>query len=556
MGPLTAVTTLPAEPPPLTLGWDFVWWSTRYIRQPDGMNAGGEWRFTPEQLLFLLHWYGIDERGRWLSTRGLLRRSKGWGKSPFVGALALGELCGPVRFDCFAEGGETRPWRDEPYAPGEPIARPCPAAWVQLVGVAKAQTDNTMSMVLSMCAESPIVEDYGLDLGLTRIFTAAAGKLEPITASAPTAEGARPSAVFEDETQHYTESNGGVRLDQVCRRNVGKSPGGSARVLETTNAHAAGERSVAELSYEAWLAIQSGRSRASSGLLYDSREAPDTVDMTDEDSLMAGLAAAYGDSEWVDLERIRDEVWDPSTPPSDSRRFYLNQIAAAVDAWLNEPEWTGCFDGDKVIADRDVVVLGFDGSRSRVRGMADATALIGCRVSDGHLFEVEVWEQPAGPAGRGWQVPEAQVVARVNQCFDRWDVVGLYADPSLWEGVIGTWEARYASRLKVKASANHPMRFVVTGFKAMAVGRALQSFHDAVVDRQLTHDGGYHLTRHALNARRRPSNTGVMQIGKEHESSVRKIDAVVAAVYAWQARLDALAKGLGEPRKVYRARGF
>src|SRR6185295_15707008 len=101
------------------------------------------------------------------------------------------------------------------------------------------------------------------------------------------------------------------------------------RVLETTKAHAAGEQSVAERSYEAWLAMSEGRVRGEAKVLYDSREAPPDTDMTDEESLLAGLACAYGDSSWVDLHRIRDEVWDPSTPPSDSRRFYLNQVAAA-----------------------------------------------------------------------------------------------------------------------------------------------------------------------------------------------------------------------------------
>jgi hypothetical protein len=550
------VVTLPPELPGHTLGWDVLWWTTRYIRQPDGPEAGAEWRFTPEQLRFVLHWYGIDAEGRWLYTRGVLRRSKGWGKSPLVAALGLAELCGPVRFEAFAQGGEERPWRDEPYGPGEPIAKPEPAPWVQLAGVSERQTGYTMAMVLAMCAESPITEEYGLDLGLTRIFTAAGGRLEPITASAPTAEGARPTAVYEDETQHYTDSNGGAKLDQVNRRNVGKSPGGTARVLETTNAHAAGEDSVAERSYNAWRAMSDGRARRA-GLLYDSREAPEDIDLADEESLMAGLAAAYGDSWWVALERIRDEVWDPSTPPSDSRRFYLNQIAAAVDAWLTEPEWAGAVDATKVIADRDVIVLGFDGSRGRGRGRADATALIGCRVSDGHLFEVGVWEQPLGPAGHGWQAPQAEIEAAVHHAFATWTVVGLYADPTLWDGVIGGWESRYNARLKVRASAAHPMFFISKGFgmKAKALSQVLESFHAAVIARQLTHDGGYHLTAHALNARRRPSASG-MKITKEHDDSIRKIDAIVAAVYAWAARLDALAKGLGEPTRKYRAKGF
>jgi hypothetical protein len=535
----TAVLTGPAGVPDKgrTVGFHVLDWCWEYIRQPDGPNAGGPFELTQEQARFVLWWYAFDESGRWVFDRGVLRRSKGWGKSPVVAAMGLAELCGPVRWTGRVRGDGT--------AEGQAVS----AAWVQLAGVSEKQTTNTMSMVLAMCTESPVVDDYGLDLGLTRIYTAAGGRLEPITASAPTAEGARPTFVIEDETHHWTDSNGGSALDNVNRRNVAKIPGGTGRVLETTNAHASGMGSVAEKSYDAWLAMQEGRTR-SSRLLYDAREAPADVDMGDEAALLAGLAAAYGDSTWVDLERIRDEVWDPSTPPEDSRRFYLNQISSAVDAWLSEPEWNGCTNAAKVVADRDVVTLGFDGSQGRTRGVADATALIGCRVSDGHLFEIGVWEQPSGPAGRDWTVPASQVDAAVRMAFDRWQVVGFFADPAKWESYIAQWEAAYHSRLRVKATQNHPIHWWT---KPVPMVRALDDFHTAVVNGELTHDGSFALTRHALNARRRVGPSGV-QISKEHPDSARKIDAVVASVLAWQARLAAVAAGLGRsvgvPRRI------
>jgi len=541
------VLTLPPGEPERTLGWDVLGWTGEYVLQPDGPDAGGKWRFTREQVMFVLWWYALDERGRWLFTRGVLRRPKGWGKSPIAGALSLAELCGPVRF-----GG----WD----AKGNPVAVPSPAAWVQLAGVSEKQTVNTMSLVLAMVAESPIVDDYGLDIGLTRIFTAAGGRLEPITASAPTAEGARPSFIVEDETHHWTESNNGTDLDRVNRRNLGKSRDGSARMLETTNAHAVGMLSVAERSYDAWRLMNTagpdGRPMTKgAGVLYDSREAPPDVDMADAGELMVGLQGAYGDATWVDLERIREEVWDPSTPPEDSRRFYLNQIASAVDAWLAEPEWAADVAVEKVIADRDTITLGFDGSRRRARGVTDATALIGCRVSDGHLFEVGVWEQPQGPEGTDWQVPVTQVEAAVLRAFATYNVVGFYADPAKWESYIAGWEAKYHKQLQVKATREHPIEWWMTGGRSGLIVRALEQFHSAVVDNELTHDGSFALTRHVLNARRRVSRVGV-QIAKEHPDSARKIDAAVAAVLAWQARLDAVAKGVGRnvgfiPKRIH-----
>lgn len=523
------VLTLPPGLPEKTLGWDVLGWCSSYIRQPDGPDAGMPWRFTPEQVRFVLWWLAIDGRGRWLYSRGVLRRAKGWGKSPVVGALALAELCGPVRF-----GG----WN----ADGDPVGVPVSAAWVQLAGVSEKQTTNTMSMVLAMVAESDIIDEYGLDVGLTRIFTAAGGRLEPITASASTAEGARPTFVVQDETHHWTDSNKGADLDRVNRRNLGKSRDGSARMLETTNAHATGLKSVAERSYDAWRAAQEGRTK-SSRLLYDAREAPPDIDLSDDDQLMDGLVAAYGDSEWVDLERIMDEAHDLSTPPEDTRRFYLNQITASINAWLTEPEWAGCADATKVVADHEPITLGFDGSRKRARGVTDATALIGCRVSDGHLFELGVWEQPAGPAGDDWQVPTSEVDAAVHAAFDRFQVIGFFADPALWESYVAGWEAKYHKRLRVKSSAPHPIEWWMTGGRSGMVVRALEQFHSAVVDGELTHDGSYTLTRHVLNARRLPMKPD--HVGKEHPDSARKIDAAIAAVLAFQARLAAVAAGVG-----------
>jgi hypothetical protein len=120
---------------------------------------------------------------------------------------------------------------------------------------------------------------------------------------------------------------------------------------------------------------------------------------------MDGLAFGYGDSAdvnggWVSLERVVQDYWDPDTDPADARRFFLNQIHAAEDAWISHPEWNARYDPDKVVADRETITLGFDGSRRRSRGVTDATALIACRVSDGHLFEplpLSCGSSPTGP---------------------------------------------------------------------------------------------------------------------------------------------------------------
>lgn len=60
--------------PEKTLGWQILGWCSSYL-----LNDRGEpWRFTLEQSRFVLWWYAIDERGRFLYRSGVLQRLKGW----------------------------------------------------------------------------------------------------------------------------------------------------------------------------------------------------------------------------------------------------------------------------------------------------------------------------------------------------------------------------------------------------------------------------------------------------------------------------------------------
>lgn len=530
----------PGELP--TLGYRVLDWIAEMLAAPDRADYE-PLTLTREQAQFVLNFYALDPAtGRRRYRRGVLSRPKGWGKSPVLAALAAAEALADV-----VPAG----WDAE----GEPVGRPWSSvrtAWVQLAAVSEDQTRNAWDPLLEMLREGPVLDAYpGLEPMETFVALPGTGRIEFVTSAATSREGNRPVFAVLDQTEEWRPSNGGVRLAATVRRNLGKTGGAS---IESPNAYEPGAGSVAEASAEYARRIADGGAR-DDGLLWDHREAPAGTDMSDEASLLEGLAFVYGESAetaggWVDLERLVREVWDPATDPQDARRFYLNQITHASDAWLSQPEWAGCTDATKVVADREVITVGFDGSRRRARGVTDATALIGCRVSDGHLFEIGVWEQPTGPVGLDWQVPVLEVEAALHMAFDRWSVVGCFADPAKWESYLAAWEAKYHARLRVRASRDHPMHWWMTGGRSALIVRALEQFHGAVVDGELTHDGSYALTRHVLNARRRPKRSGV-EIAKEHPDSARKIDAAVAAVLAWQARLAAVAAGVGAPAATF-----
>lgn len=538
----------PGELP--TLGYEVLDWIEEYLIVPDGPLAGEPLVLTREQAQFVLNLYAVNPKstrravvdGKFVNARtvrrAVLSRQKGWGKSPLLAALCLAEALAPVVPDGWDRNGRpvARPWTSLGFK-----------AKSQVVAVSEDQTVNTWDPLLEMAREGPVAREYAIE-ALDTFVNVPRGRIEYTTSSARSREGFRLVFAALDQTESWVPSVGGPKLAAAVRRNLVKTSGCS---IETPNAFIPGEDSVAEKSFEAWTLQQSGKLKHDTGILFDHREAPPETDIYDRESLLAGIRFAAGDSTWVDPERVLADFWDPSTTEEEGRHFFLNQVTHATDAWLTQPEWAARVDATKVIADRDVIVLGFDGSRRRARGVTDATALVGCRVSDGHLFEVEVWEQPPGVAD--WQVPTTEVDLAVDRAFARWDVVGFFADPAKWETFVARWEAKYVARLKVRASREHPVEWWMTGGRSGHIVRALEEFHSAVVDGELTHDGAYTLTRHVLNARRRPSNAGV-QIGKENPDSPRKIDAAVASVLAWQARLAAVAKGIGArefvPRRI------
>lgn len=518
-----------------TLGPLILGWMIDNLAAPDRIDYEPFYP-TREQAKFLFQFYAISPAtGKRLYRRAVYSRSKGSGKSPFLGAISAAEALAPVVPDGWDSDGEPvgRPWSS--------IRTP----WVQIAAVSEDQTQNAYAPLLEMLRSGPVMDNYpGLD-PMQSFIALPHGRIEFVTSAATSREGNRPVFVVLDQTEEWKPANGGVRLAQTIRRNLGKTSGSS---IEAPNAYVPGLDSVAETSAEYAQAIREGRA-VEAGLLWDHREAPPETDLEDPVSLRKGLVHAYGDSAieaggWVDVERIMHEIWDPSTPPETARQFYLNQITSASDAWLAQPEWAACVDVNKVIGDRDQVVLGFDGSRKRVHSTTDATALIGCRVSDGHLFVVDVWEEPRGAAGRDWEVPTGAVDAALRSAFKRWSVIALYADPARWEGFVSKWEADFNHKLKVKVTSTHPCEWWMTGGRAGQTVRALEEFHSAVVHREMTHDGSGVLTRHVLNARRRQSRAGIT-IAKEFPESPNKIDGAVASVLAWRARLDAVAAGFG-----------
>jgi hypothetical protein len=514
--------------PEHTLGDEIVNWMWKYVVQPSGPRAGENFLVTEEQFRFLLWWYAIDGMGKFIYRNGLLRRLKGWGKDPLAAAMALAELCGPVQFSH---------WNGD-----KPVGKPKASAWIQIAAVSQDQTRNTFTLFPAMASKT-MKEEFGLEVHKTIIYSRAGGMIESVTSSPLALEGKRPTFVIKNETQWWIESNQGLEMANIIRGNVTKGAYGTCRSLSICNAHRPGEESDAERDWDAWQQQQAGEA-VKTGFLYDALEAPADTPvgeiaelMEDEEAYLAaiqrlreGLEICKGDADWLDTDTIVESILDVREDVTESRRKFLNQINAAEDAWVSPREWDKCL-GVKLepLRPGDRITMGFDGSKS-----SDWTALVACRVQDAAIFPIKIWN----PEKYGGEVPREDVNNTVDWAFAQYDVVGFRSDVKEFESYVDAWGATYGKKLKLKATAKHPVAYDMrSNIKAFTLD--CERFQDAVLEQELVHNGDVALRRHVLNAIRRPNNFGI-SISKATKDSSRKIDAAVCAVLAFGSRQEFL----------------
>jgi hypothetical protein len=446
---------------------------------------------TNEQARFVIRLLEVDDRGRFTHRHALLMRPKGWGKSPIAGALSVAFFCGPVCFDG---------WDAE----GEPVGRPPGTGgtrppWVQIAAVSEDQaSDNTYSLVWEMLSSNDgrAATALGVDAGKTRLFLKAqpGAKLEPVTSSHGSRAGQRVSFGLFDESNLWTPSNGGERLARTIRANTAKTNG---MTLETANAFELGAHSVAEQTFRAG---EDGQFDILTGF---NRPSVQPTPAMDDEALLELLREAYGDSTWLDLERILAEVRDPAMPWAESSRLFFNLASAGSEAYIDPAKWEALISDDEPAEGSRVAVAFLGASTS-------SAALILCD-SEARLRVIDIWE--------GDYLRQA-VDAAIRSAFERYDVGAFYIDPRSWRTEAERWAESFGD-LVIAFPTNSPRR----------MAPALDRFRVAVEEGQVHHDGDEDLARHVTNARFREGRNGHML----EEQAGRPITGCVAAVMALEA---------------------
>jgi hypothetical protein len=509
--------------PPLTLAEPIIEAAEQYLLVPSGLGAGHPMKLSPEQVELLWAWYSVTPDGRrFIYNRKLIvRMSKGWAKSPIGAVDMFAGLC----LDVIPDGLN---------ANGRPVGRPHPAPWLQVAANSLDQTDNLYRQLFDMLRESPAVDDFRLDVGLTRIqFRDKAGWIEPVTAAAGSREGQPISGATLEETHLMLPSNGGVALERTIRRNALKM---QARTVELTNAYVPGAGSVAQRSEE-----QVARGRGAGVLLVKREaEAPEDpgVQLRDPSWVLPRMEKVYGFSSvkrggWVDCERLTQDIVEANDDELPMMlRFFFNLVVAPEETALDLVKWARLASAHARLTQGDTIALGFDGS-----DVGDATALYACRWPDWLVVKLRVWERPLDDDGRpikgAWSVPRAEVKQAITDACTTYKVVRGYFDDSGWQSEIDELTAVHGQSV---------MRFPHR--QDVRIGPACERWSTMIAEGTLLHDGDDVLPRHASNARR-------VHIGKPESRwwrPARKIDslpidALSAAISAVHALGDAVAHG-------------
>lgn len=498
-----------------SLGWGIAEWITENLWVPDGPHAGEPLELTDEQLEILVRFYRLDPKtGKSVYRRAAVVRPKGWGKSPFLAAVGLAEAKGPVRFRC---------WNED----GEPVGVAPPTPWVQVAAVSEDQTANTWLALLGMVGYSdengeraPIVGNYGLDVGVTKVNIPGGGLIEYVTASSGTREGQRVTFAIFDETHLWTPRNGGPKLASTIRRNVAKMDG---RSFESTNAWKPGEDSVAEMTSKA---------AGAPGVLFDHRRPVGEVSLKNRQTCRKHLREVYGDSAkrggWVSIDRLLGDINDPDTTEEDALRFYFNLPTLGADTWIADQAWDRL--SRKVEPEaQEPITLGFCGR------LYDGAALIGCRVGSGELFVLHAFEQI------GAMVPRLDVQRALEQAMAKYMVRRFYVFLDQWATEYDTWHLTWGDIVVSRPTQQRDK-----------MAYACDRFRVAVTGGDVHHDGNPVLRSHVIGARPRDVPAGTLIVPKS-DAPIDQITAAKAAVLAWEARSDVLSVA---PPKKHRVMGF
>lgn len=515
-----------------SLGYDLIDFIESSMVHGPGDVQGEPIELDDEMRDFIIECYRLHpETGQREYDEAVLSRAKGRAKSEIAGFITVCEAYAPVRFSHWD-------------ADGQPVGRRVTSPLIKCMATEESQAGNTFENVAYIIewGKEHLPEIYAGSGGVrqyqsaTAIYLPDGGEIRATTSGAASKDGGKETFAVADETHLYVLKE--LRnMYSTVSRNLSKRKIAEPWMLQTSTAYRPGEESVFEVTLTAWR-----KKELSARVFVDHREAKGKIDIKDHDYTIKQLEYVYGaSSAWQDMERKWRDMNDVRICPDEetAARYYLNRPMSSRDAWI-PVSVIEHMDASKPATSEDPrerppvvaepgtsIALGFDGSLND-----DSTVLIGSRMSDGLLFPIGIWAKPAGNEGLWWEVPRADVLATIREAFSRYTVSRMYADPHEWRSDIDDLSRDFGEERVISWATS---RYV-------PMAAALDRLHVDLRTSNVWHSGDPVFMEHFRNAyvaRRGPHRL----VRKENPNSERKIDSVVGATLAYEARADALAAG-------------
>lgn len=490
----------------------------------------------------------VKDRHPWAGRRRFKRVAlsvrKGLAKTEKEALVVYAELHaeGPVRCDGFD-------------ASGDPVGRPVISPYIPMLAYSVDQVEELAYGALRYIVENGPDADL-FDASLERVMRIDEngredGKALPLAQSPNSRDGARTTLnAFDEPHRLYMPRHKAAH--NTMDANLPKRPLEDPWSLYVGTAGEPGQGSVAEDLHTEAQKIHEGKlDDPRLFYLYRTDDKPKR-DLTDKAERILAITEATGPAgEWGpgQFDDIASQ-WDREGADLNYlERVWLNRWIRSNEQAFDVKRWAQLqhLEGDPAkglrprISPRALVTVGFDGARLR-----DSTALTVTDIVTGTQEVWGLWEQDLDDPD--WEVPAEEVDQAVTQVFKHFKVWKMYGDPPYWTTELGTWSGRHkglveewwTNRLK-------PMAYAIRAYEeAMASGAVGWAAADPWAADFGRHVGnaGKKVLNNILDDRGNPMHI----LTKIHPD--RKFDIAMSAVLSWQARLDALAAGIGVRKKT------
>ena len=462
-------------------------------------------------------------------TNGLVTHN-----TELMAIIALLELHpdAPIRFNGYddeAEGG---------LAPGRSVMSP----FIPLLAPTLEQLKD-----LAYGAAMEIVKDIDdaalFDPNKERIMINGEGesKIIPVAASAGRLDGQKPTFQGVDESHRMVEDRH-IAAVTTIENNLRKRFADDPWQLSTTTAGDPGEPSMALREFQYGMRIAEGKIKDPTTFFYHRATSDENAKFDTMENRIKALKEASGPeaSKFRDLFSVAKEWDDENADHSYLERVWCNRWVQSSTSAFDAKKFRELGDESLRIAPGSTIVLGFDGAISD-----DSTALVATEVETGIQNLVGIWEKPED--AKRWQVPVGEVNAVMEDMFEFYDVLKLYADPPYWQESISKWAGRWEKRVVEWPTRNETHIYY-----------ALRAYSEAINLGEVGHDNNQalidHIAASGKNLLNRYDDEGKQKYRLAKRQRDKKIDAAMAAVLSWQARLDALAEGAQEEEEKYAPR--